>query len=763
MSADGHRNGYGYSYGQQSYAHERGHAQHTAATARGWAYTPGTTYTGPSSMPQASDGHWSSSSSPSHQQSPPQQQQLQQYNHYQPTYSQQQYSVGAAYQPHSGSVDSRDSVEQRWAKQQPGASGASYASQTYASSSGHSSSPHNLPGAFAASPPSSHDRHTGFERNASWSNSNRQYEGHAGRPSGSYKGLSNASPTSQSSLGYHGQPLQQPLLPILTAGTTGAGFSDLLGQQMDEIQAKHSPLASPITPVNGPLQRNDTLKQQYDDTPTPRGSYANAGIIAMYADSNSSPSSEGRTPPNPPPKPVSRSDSRSAFQQRQPYRPPPDPLQHDPRSAGSRPSTSAALVESSPVLPQPPFRTMQTSLPSWNSASDSDALPMSHDAYIPRPRTSSAATDASSSTVLSRPSVRTSPNVGSAAGARYSPAYSSSSHSSSARPSYESVASSSSSTASYGFPNSSSSTTLPRSSTSSSIGSKSTMSSHREARPLPVPQEAEENFQFYSPSELSPKEDYGVSPNGHPVHRSVSSPAPNSKAKASRTPDQPFPSQELNKRRPSDFSPTGRSAHRYQTITGAAGAPFIPQPPLHHSSSDPITVSAPTPHSTPVKQPVHSLANIAEAPSQLKTFRSASFSTSTSSTSYAAARAQASRHRETDPYQQVPPSPSISISHSFNDSSATSSAPSHSSHRLQKQNSLAPSTHSVSMNSLHSSTSTAVSHRRDFEKEKQRMERLGLRYLNPALLSNLSIATKDRLPRTVNVKSTIGRDPSRTR
>lgn len=45
--------------------------------------------------------------------------------------------------------------------------------------------------------------------------------------------------------------------------------------------------------------------------------------------------------------------------------------------------------------------------------------------------------------------------------------------------------------------------------------------------------------------------------------------------------------------------------------------------------------------------------------------------------------------------------------------------------------------------------------RRDTEKDRQRLERMGLQHLNPSLLSNIASAVKSRVPRSLMVKNSI--------
>ena len=100
-------------------------------------------------------------------------------------------------------------------------------------------------------------------------------------------------------------------------------------------------------------------------------------------------------------------------------------------------------------------------------------------------------------------------------------------------------------------------------------------------------------------------------------------------------------------------------------------------------------------------------------------------------------------------------SPSISISISIADTSYSSAAPTFGPRpRANKHTSLSPSSKSLSAGGYFGSMGSLMT-RRDSQKDRRRLEGMGLHHFNPALLSHIGTAAKDRVPRGMNVKGAI--------
>lgn len=227
---------------------------------------------------------------------------------------------------------------------------------------------------------------------------------------------------------------------------------------------------------------------------------------------------------------------------------------------------------------------------------------------------------------------------------------------------------------------------------------------------------------------------------------------------------------------PSMRSISGLSINSIQgTPPSQSASHFTQHPPIVHSQSDPLaTHRPPSASSSQLRQGSNQALPLSATPSRTpksSASRSASFSTSASRARPDHARRNVSMGHHAsavqiqgrpgniaEPSPPLPSSPSISISTSFHDTSissaysALSTAPSVSTYTsaMQKQASMSPSNMSLSAQGFLSSR-----HRRDSERERHRMEGLGLQHLNPALLSNLAVAFKDRVPKTLNVKGSV--------
>lgn len=226
---------------------------------------------------------------------------------------------------------------------------------------------------------------------------------------------------------------------------------------------------------------------------------------------------------------------------------------------------------------------------------------------------------------------------------------------------------------------------------------------------------------------------------------------------------------------PSISSLSGASISSTNYLSSSpAPMPYTTSHPPHmvHSHSDPSADSRASSSSSRARQ----ISNQALVMSNtrtptLSTSRSASFSSSAAKErSEFARRTVSARSNSTtrnaqgrvaampEPSPPLPSSPSISISTSFHDTSISSAystlstAPSQSTYTsaMRKQASMSPSNLSLSAQGFLSSRNP-----RDAERERRRLEGLGLQHLNPALLSNLAVAFKDRIPRTLNVKGSV--------
>lgn len=197
-------------------------------------------------------------------------------------------------------------------------------------------------------------------------------------------------------------------------------------------------------------------------------------------------------------------------------------------------------------------------------------------------------------------------------------------------------------------------------------------------------------------------------------------------------------------------------------------------PPILHSHSEPVAshaISSTSSASRMQQNSNHALHTSTPRTPNSFASRSASFSTSAARERAEFARRNVSMGHGTvsrqaagrpnvlsEPSPPLPSSPSISISTSYPDTSmsstysALSSAPSNSTYTsaMRKQASMSPSNMSLSAQGFLSSKK-----RHDSERERRRIEGLGLQHLNPALLSNLAVAFKDRIPRTLNVKGSV--------
>lgn len=585
-----------------------------------------------------------------------------------------------------------------------------------------------------------------------------------------------------------------PTLPNLQTRNRNGGFTDLYAQleaQMDEIQAKHSPISSPNTPTQ--LREDERGKgyrsQASEARPTTGRAYSqslgspvdpSSGIISMYGGAHS---------PLPPPEP---SNGRYTYVDYS--RVSSNEGRHEPRDT----------YQIHPEVPQRP----------------SEGLSMQQQAvqapYVPRQRTTSANTTTTVNSLGS--SRRPLPE---------SPATSMHEDGRSAlplpRPSQDSFASSS-----YGY-SAGSGTAAPRPSMSSTYSGRSVSNGPRDVRPLPVPTEEDESFiispadvsgssayetastlsssrsiqsdfsrDFYAAGSRMPDELRQQSSQQRPRKKTASQPTAVSNSQATISSSVSFPeviqrqSASVQSSRPSTSgtSASSRSGSyktgpaiesaapsRHENQPGspspastvdmlshdrmASGSQFRHAPPMSHSHSDPVanTRSASFQYRR-VEQP---LPRAPSASGSGSAATSASFSAANSGRTVTKLRSPSSgkpgdsrsgRPSLPEVSPPLPSSPSISISHSLDGTSANSSytertGTSYRSQSVKKQASLAPSlppSHGLGY---------LPSMRRDPDQDKRRAERLGIQHINPALLSNLAQTLSERLPRATNIKGAI--------
>ena len=217
-----------------------------------------------------------------------------------------------------------------------------------------------------------------------------------------------------------------------------------------------------------------------------------------------------------------------------------------------------------------------------------------------------------------------------------------------------------------------------------------------------------------------------------------------------------------------------------------ASANYPSAPSMYHSQSDP-SVNSRNPYITPIRQqyyasplntslegsymhdPSSPLSATFKTPIQAN--RSTSFSLpSNSPNASVASPAQYASYRPNGTSSQysglagrataealpsVLSSPSISISRSIADTSFSSATSTFGPRPwANRQTSLSPSSNSLSASANFGNMGSLMT-RRDSQKDRRRLEEMGLQHFNPALLSHLATASKDRVPKGMNVKGAI--------
>ena len=604
--------------------------------------------------------------------------------------------------------------------------------------------------------------------------------------------LASTATSSSSSRPYHGANAS-PTLPSLQTSNPNGGFTDLYAQleaQMDEIQAKHSPLSSPITPT----------QHRQDQRVESRRARANESRLAETSAYLQGP----RTPVDP----AYGADGIISIYDRAPS---PLPMAEAPISDRygwtSQPEASSRTPYNDSVPHQYTYQHAQPD-------------PLGHQRqpvtapYVPRPRITSATTTATvNSNSSQRRPLPMSPPRNTQDDDRGSLP----------RPSQDSYASSG-----HGYFAYSSGIAAPRPSMSSTYSGKSFSNGPRDVRALPVPFEDDASFST-SPGDLSGTSTYETA-SSLSSSRSVQSDfSRDFYAAGSSVPDELRQTSQRKPRKKTSSQPTAtsgaathvsasvsypeaiqrqapsiRQASRPSTAgtsetsrsgsykAGLAGqghstvaydvrgnaaaststslsqpspvrSASIAQaglpPPIVHTQSDPVANGRRSGHTDRiVSQPSRS-QTLNHSAAKTPATRSASFSTSgsqrtplRSQMSAASSGSRSGRPSLPEISPPLPSSPSISISHSLDETSANSSYTEHTSASyrsgsFQKQASLAPS--------IPSGLGYLGSMRRDPEREKRRAERLGIQDVNPALLSNLAQTLNDRVPRGLNIKGAV--------